>query len=176
MFLQNTEYVDLIKRTIKDELSTVEHYEDRGFAFDYVKMKIRDATITFAKKFHSEQKQLETDLTHRLDNLSNEHTLSGSADILEVMDGIKKELEQIQYLKTKGAMLRSKLSNIEYGERNSAYFLSLMKYSDYSTMCFSWFPSKVERRVMMLGQLMALYFLPRLRQCQPQSRGAMSVW
>ena len=127
MFLQNTGYVDLIKRTIKDELSTVEHYEDRGFAFDYVKMKIRDATTTFAKKFHSEQKQLETDLTHRLDNLSNEHTLSGSADILEVMDGIKKELEQIQYLKTKGVMPRSKLSNIKYGERNSAYFLSLEK-------------------------------------------------
>ena len=34
--------------------------------------------------------------------------------------------------------------------------LQLMKYSDYSTMCFSWFPSKAERRVMMLGQLMAL--------------------
>ena len=28
-------------------------------------------------------------------------------------------------------------------------------------MCFSWFPSEAERRVMMLGQLMALYFLPR---------------
>ena len=39
--------------------------------------------------------------------------------------------------------------------------LQLMKYSDYSTMCFSWFPSEAERRVMMLGQLMALYFLPR---------------
>ena len=54
--------------------------------------------------------------------------------------------------------------------------LQLMKYSDYSTMCFSWFPSEAERRVMMLGQLMALYFMPRLRQCQPQSRGAMSAW
>ena len=29
--------------------------------------------------------------------------------------------------------------------------LQLMKYSDYSTMCFSWFPSEAERRVMMLG-------------------------
>ena len=54
--------------------------------------------------------------------------------------------------------------------------LQLMKYSDYSTMCFSWFPSEAERRVMMLGQLMALHFMPRLRQCQPQSRGAMSAW
>ena len=31
-----------------------------------------------------------------------------------------------------------------------------LKYSDYSTMCLSWFPSEAERRVMMLGQLMAL--------------------
>ena len=54
--------------------------------------------------------------------------------------------------------------------------LQLMKYSDYSTMCFSWFLSEAETRVMMLGQLMALYFLPRLRQCQPQSHGAMSAW
>ena len=59
--------------------------------------------------------------------LSNEHALSGSADTLDTIDGIKRELEQIQYLKTNGAILRSKLSNIEYGERNNSYFLSLEK-------------------------------------------------
>ena len=62
-----------------------------------------------------------------LQNLSNEHALSGSADTLDTIDGIKRELEQIQYLKTNGAILRSKLSNIEYGERNNSYFLSLEK-------------------------------------------------
>jgi len=34
--------------------------------------------------------------------------------------------------------------------------LQLTKYSDYSTLCFSWLPSEAESRVMMLGQLMAL--------------------
>ena len=83
--------------------------------------------MTFAKQFHAERKKLETELTSMLQNLSNEHALSGSADTLDTIDGIKRELEQIQYLKTNGAILRSELSNIEYGERNNSYFLSLEK-------------------------------------------------
>ena len=127
MFLQNTEYVSLIKQTIKDELLKMEQYDDKGFVFDYLKMKIRDVSMTFAKQFHAEWKKLDTELKNMLQNLSNEHALSGSADTLDTIDGIKRELEQIQYLKTNGVILRSKLSHIEYGERNNSYLLSLEK-------------------------------------------------
>ena len=37
-----------------------------------------------------------------------------------------------------------------------------MMHPDYSTMCFSGFSSEAERRVMMLGQLMTLYFLAQV--------------
>ena len=94
MFLQNTEYVSLIKQTIKDELLKMEQYDDKGFVFDYLKMKIRDVSMTFPKQFHAERKKLETELTSMLQNLSNEHALSGSADTLDTIDGIKRELEQ----------------------------------------------------------------------------------
>ena len=96
MFLQNTEYVSLIKQTIKDELLKMEQYDDKGFVFDYLKMKIRDVSMTFAKQFHAERKKLETELTSMLQNLSNEHALSGSVETLDTIDGIKRELEQIQ--------------------------------------------------------------------------------
>ena len=56
------------------------------------------------------------------------------------------------------------------------FSIANMLYLDYSTMCFSFFPSEAERRTMMLEQLMVLSLLPRLRQCQTPSRGAMSAW
>ena len=67
MFLQSTEHVSLITQTIKDELQNVEHYDDKGFAFDNLKMKIRAVSVTFAKNFHSERKELEGELFYRLD-------------------------------------------------------------------------------------------------------------
>ena len=42
-----------------------------------------------------------------------------------------------------------------------------MKYLDYNTMCFSQPTSDVERRAMILGQLMDLYLLPRYVSAKP---------
>ena len=64
MFLQNTEYVSLMKQTIKNELLKMEQYDYKGFVFDNLKMKIRDVSMTFAKQFHAERKKFETELTY----------------------------------------------------------------------------------------------------------------
>ena len=126
-FLKNLEYVALIKKEIKKELESIKHYNDKGLAWDYLKMKIRTASIKFAKSYYSNQRMLENNLVKRLEQIQTEHTISASIEKLDEINIIKKELEQIQHFKTDGAILRSKIQNIEEGERNTSFFLSLEK-------------------------------------------------
>ena len=125
--LSNQEYVRNIKTTITESYDEVKNYEDKGFILDYIKMKVRTASIYLSKKIKSEENKLENSYIAELDRLNKSLANSHSSDILEEIEVIKKELEKIQTIKTNGAIIRSKILKLEDGEKNSSYFLSLEK-------------------------------------------------
>ena len=130
--LGNSEYAKQIKETIVDSYNEVKSYEDKGFILDYIKMKMRTESIRFSKKVKAEETRLENSLIKELDRLNNCLSTSHSPETLEEIDVAKRELEKIQNIKTNGAILRSKMTNLEDGEKNSAYFLSLEKQKQKS--------------------------------------------
>ena len=134
--LSNVKYVALIKETIKEGKEEVKNYIDKGLAWDYIKMCIRTASIAFAKKHSIEQKKHERLLIDELNALHKSYMRNNITDNLEKITKLKKKLETIQNDRTAGAIIRSKLKNIELGERNTAYFLSLEK-SNSEKKCIS---------------------------------------
>ena len=93
--LRNPEYVALVKSIISQELNTTGDYIDKGFFWDYVKMRIRTETITFSKQLKQKEQKLQNDLQRSLDILQSEHLIAPTTDKLEQINSIKKELENI---------------------------------------------------------------------------------
>ena len=126
-YISDPVYVTQIKDVIKESYDSVKHYTDKGFVWDYIKMEIRNLSIKYSKKRSSEQRRHELILNTRLANLQKEYSIGGNINKLEEISIIRKELEGIQTNKTNGAIMRSRIQNIEEGEKNTAYFLSLEK-------------------------------------------------
>jgi len=116
-YISDPEYVAQIKNVIRNSYDSVKHYTDKGFVWDYIKMEIRNLTIKYSKKCSLELRQHELMLNTRLANLQSEYNLGGNINKLEDISIIKKELEGIQTNKTNGAIMRSRIQNIEEGEK-----------------------------------------------------------
>ena len=133
-FLTESEYVDLIRKTIKDVSKEYkDHREvDTIPLWDVIKMEIRAASIKYAKakKSHTRQKEhiLEKDISAIEKELDQQHLSEADKESLHVALQIKRqEMEEIIRYKTAGAILRSKIKWYNEGERNTNYFHSLEK-------------------------------------------------
>lgn len=128
VYLNNKDYVNLIKLTVKKSLKYYANVEDKGLLWDMVKMSIRASSIKFAREFNSKQKRIEKELQIALDKLKEALIENPTdAETETAIAELLKELEQFATLKAKGAMLRAKTQWNEEGEKNTAYFLSLEK-------------------------------------------------
>ena len=126
-FISNVEYVAKVKETIQESFDSVKHYDDKSFIWDYIKMQLRKMSIEFSKHYVAQQRRQENFLNRRLALLQQQYNLRNETVVLEDISVLKKELENIQTTKTNGAIIRSKVKDIEQGERNTAYFLSIEK-------------------------------------------------
>ena len=132
--LTESEYVDLIRKTIQDVSKEYkDHREvDKILLWDVIKMEIRAASIKYAKakKSHTRQKEhiLEKDISAIEKELDQQHLSEADKESLHVALQIKRqEMEEIIRYKTAGAILRSKIKWYNEGERNTNYFHSLEK-------------------------------------------------
>ena len=133
-FLTESEYVDLIRKTIQDVWKEYkDHREvDKILLWDVIKKEIRAASIKYAKakKSHTRQKEhiLEKDITAIEKELDQQHLSEADKESRHVALQIKRqEMEEIIRYKTAGAILRSKIKWYNEGERNTNYFHSLEK-------------------------------------------------
>lgn len=93
--------------------------------WEFIKFRIREASIKFAKKLKEKNSVLESEMETRLWIL--EKDIHKSPGIREEYHEIKRELYQVQVLKTRESMLRSKVKWVGEGERPTKYFLNLEK-------------------------------------------------
>ena len=133
-FLTESEYVELIRKTIQDVSKEYrEHREvDKILLWDVIKMEIRAASIKYAKakKSHTRHREyiLEKDISAIEKELDQQHLSEADKESLHVTLKIKRqEMEEIIRYKTAGAILRSKIKWYNEGERNTKYFQSLEK-------------------------------------------------
>ena len=128
-FLSNEEYIDLIKKTIKEVANENKNNNqvDATLLWGTMKMKIRSSSLYYAKKRNAKMKSPENRLendTAPLEKRLHEDNLSETEknQILDELAARKLQREEISIHKTKGAIIRSKARWYNEGEKNTKYF------------------------------------------------------
>ena len=132
--LTETQYVELIRKTTADVCKEYEgHSEvDEILLWDVVKMKIREASLSYAaarkRRLENRENRLEEEVL-ALENKLDERNVSDKVreNIPTELRIKKQQLEEIIAYKTQGAILRSKVKWYNEGEKNTKYFRNLEK-------------------------------------------------
>lgn len=95
--------------------------------WEFIKMRIREGSIKFARQLKEKTMYLETELETRLIALEKE--LDSSGEVREEFHDIKRELYQIQLIRARESMIRARTRWVGKGERPTKYFLNLEKKS-----------------------------------------------
>ena len=122
---KDKEYVALIKNTIQKVKYNV-FFSNKNTLWEYLKCQIRTDTISYSILKQKRLKKEQAEVTTELSNLEKNLDIYNEDEILEY-SLLKRKWENIQNLKTQGAILRSKAKFVEEGEKNSKYFLNLEK-------------------------------------------------
>ena len=123
-------YIDHMSKFIsafKTELNS-QHYLDKRLYWDMLKIAIRDETTSFSRLKSLEKLDSNNNLEADISNLNEQlvHDPNDPAIIQELLEAtIKKELIELSVCR--GALKRSKLHEIEQGERNTKFFLGIEK-------------------------------------------------
>ena len=118
------DYVD----TIKNEIVAIKkncNLSNKNTFWDYAKCQIRTCTISFSALRSRQRQEKEKFLLRKLEQLENDmiHSSEKTNNYFEC----KSEWENLERIKTEGAILRSKVKWAEEGEKNTKYFLNLEK-------------------------------------------------
>ena len=93
--------------------------------WEFMKIKIKEYSIKYSIEKTKDRKKTLSLLRKELESLEENNSLSieQQARQIEILATLENDLEQ----KTKGAMLRAKQQDIQFGDKNSKYFLNLEK-------------------------------------------------
>jgi hypothetical protein len=127
--LHDKNYITLIKTTIKDELEAFNNMNDKGFGWDYIKMRIRSDTMMYTGTKNKLQKIHIDTLEKRLITLEQLFSDDPKDNYEIEINTIKNELEIYNTEKLMSSIFRSKCSWAEEGERNTKFFLNLEKHN-----------------------------------------------
>jgi exonuclease III len=127
--LKDHDYVHLIKNLLETEIKENIHYEDKGFLWDYLKMRIRTETMTYSGMKHKLKRDELKQLTDEISKLDIEYMDNPTDNTHQLLETAKKELENHNKELLAGSVFRSKCEWAEHGEKNSKFFLNLEKFN-----------------------------------------------
>ena len=125
--LTDRAYTHKVKECIRETMENNRELENKSLLWDLIKCKIRGMTVSYSSFKAKEQRQMETDLKKKLEEL--ERNMHENNNRLLDYETTKREFEDIQKHKTRGIMIRSRAQFVEQGERNTKYFLNLEKHN-----------------------------------------------
>ena len=132
LLLLDEDYQAYIKGIIQMYKEIYSSVTDRSLKWDLIKMEIRSATIAYSKTQARLKREHEKEIYKKIEDLEVKINVNPRQQELTDYEALRLELEQILDSRTKGAIIRSKVKEVEYGEKNSKYFLNIEK-SNYET-------------------------------------------
>ena len=124
--LKDSDYICIVKNIIS-YVKQENPFENKSLLWEYLKCRIRTETMTYSSIKAKHRRAEECLMADKLKYL--EECLCSNSDpkINEEYLNLKQRLEDFEFEKTKGTILRSKAKFAEEGEKNSRYFLNLEK-------------------------------------------------
>lgn len=123
--ISDPEFVQKMRQCIETALE--EELDNPNTLWEWTKHKIRELCIEYKIAKNREQRALTSSLEKRLVLLAENHDLSDSSDVVQVVESIKRELAEICQHAANKAIFKAKAQWTQLGEKPSAYFLGLQK-------------------------------------------------
>ena len=125
--LTDPDYIGYMKGIIAMERENFKTEEKHNLKWELIKMKFRNATISYSKIQSFIRSEYENELNKKHIDLHKKLEISYSEELQAELTQIKGELENINSIKTEGHRIRSKATYIEHNEKGSRYFINLEK-------------------------------------------------
>ena len=125
--LRDKKYVESINKVMDESFEKYSDIQDRGLGWEMVKMEIRSSTILFSKNKARENREQITAMIKEVGILEQIMNNDPSQDEMERYYNAQKEIELYNIEKANGVMVRAKADQVEFGEKNSKFFLNLEK-------------------------------------------------
>ena len=123
--LKDKDYVTRTTQSIKDLKLKYNDVKDYGLKWDLIKMDLRRNAISHSKYKARIRRDNFNTLLKKQKELDDKIALDPSDITLQEAEQTKEEIEEYNAEKTRGAMLRSRAEWVEFGEKNTKFFLTL---------------------------------------------------
>jgi hypothetical protein len=134
--LRDSDYTKLIQEGYLAANEKYKDLEDKGLKWDLIKMEIRSTTICYSKTKAKANRDQIKEIIIKVNNLEKLISTNPTEKNLKEYNEGKSYIENFNREKTIGSCLRSKVNWVEYGEKNSAFFLNLEK-RNYNLRCIT---------------------------------------
>ena len=129
--LKDEIFIDYIKEIIAQLKHELKHMDNKALKWDYMKSEIRQRTIGYAKTQSQLKKAYENELKEKYNDLATKYADNNDNAVLLQIEEVKRDIENINKLKTEGCRLRSK-ANILEEQKNASYYSNKEK-KNYKT-------------------------------------------
>jgi hypothetical protein len=123
--LRDKQFTDKILEEIVELKVKYGDLTDKGLKWDVIKMDLRSCSISYSKFLAKSKRDRIKELMGKQVKLEGVISENPSDEAINEAILIKEEIEKMNAEKARGAMLRSKADWVEFGEKNSEFFLKL---------------------------------------------------
>ena len=125
--VNDNNYCGLLDTNIKSWLEEFKDVVDKRVLWDLLKYKIRQLTISYSKTKARNRRAKLNELEEKLQNCTKKCDNDPSRQNVEDLECLQAEYDQLYDYITQGAIVRSRATWYEKGEKNNKYFLNLEK-------------------------------------------------
>ena len=125
--VNDNNYRDLLDINIKSWLEEFKDVVDKRVLWDLLKYKIRQFTINYSKTKARDRRAKVNELEEKLQNCTEKCDKDPSIQNVKDLECLQAEYDQLYDYITQGAIVRSRATWYEKGEKNNKYFLNLEK-------------------------------------------------
>ena len=123
--LDDSYFVRLITESVPVWREEFIEVNDKRVLWDLIKYRIRQVTIKYRKEKANASRQQLKIIEDSLRQCEDDCSRDPSPDNIEKLENAKNEYESFYEHVTKGAIIRSRATWYEYGEKSNKYFLNL---------------------------------------------------
>ena len=112
---------------LDSSFSLREDFTDKSVWWDFVKMKIRDFSISYSPFKAKESRYKEQKIANELKELENKLGETPTVEAIDKYTELQNTLNELYIGRAKGSLIRSRAQHLELNEKNNKYFLNLEK-------------------------------------------------
>ena len=127
--IEDENYVSRVNQLIDEWVAKYDYLQDKRVKWDLIKYEIRKFTCKYCAQKRKEQIREEKTLHERLEYLETQLGNGPGDSLNNEYHACKVRASELEEIKAKGAIIRSKVKWLEEGEKSTSFFFGVEKYN-----------------------------------------------